>query len=82
MNQMQWTRRAFMCASSALGTAAIMGRIPGATAAEGQALKIWANPGVHKVGAKDWSAMEAQAGIKIAATAKSARADEAIQKMV
>ena len=82
MNQMQWTRRAFMYASSALGTAAIMGRIPGATAAEGQALKIWANPGVHKVGAKDWSAMEAQAGIRIAATAKSARADEAIQKMV
>ena len=82
MNQMQWTRRAFMYGSSAIGTAAVMGRITGASAADGKALKIWANPGVHKVGAKDWSAMEAQGGISIAATAKSARADESIQKMV
>jgi len=37
---------------------------------------------IHKVGAKDWSAMAAQAGIEIAYTTKSARADEAIQKMV
>ncbi len=82
MNQMQWTRRAFIYGSSAIGTAAVMGRITGASAADGKALKIWANPGVHKVGAKDWSAMEAQGGISIAATAKSARADESIQKMV
>ena len=44
-------------------------------------LKLWA-AGIAKVGAKDWSAMEAQSGISIAYNAKSARADEAIQKMV
>ena len=82
MNQQEWTRRAFMYTASGIGAAAVMGRVPGASAAEHEALKIWANPGVHKVGAKDWSAMEAQGGIKIAATAKSARADESIQKMV
>jgi len=82
MNQQQWTRRAFMYTASGIGAAAVMGRVPDAFAAEGEALKLWANPGVHKVGAKDWSAMEAQGGISIAATAKSARADEAIQKMV
>ena len=82
MNQQDWTRRAFMYTASGIGAAAVLGRIPSASAADGDALKIWANPGVHKVGAKDWSAMEAQGGIKIAATAKSARADEAIQKMV
>ena len=82
MNQQQWTRRAFMYTASGIGAAAVMGRVPDAFAAEGDALKIWANPGVHKVGAKDWSAMEAQGGISIAATAKSARADESIQKMV
>ncbi|MEE8301431.1 MAG: extracellular solute-binding protein, partial [Candidatus Tectomicrobia bacterium] len=54
-------------------------RMPAAHAAE--ALRFWA-PGIAKVGAKDFSAMEAQAGISIANTAKSARADEAIQKMV
>ena len=82
MNQQDWTRRAFMYTASGIGAAAVMGRIPGVSAAEGEALNIWANPGVHKVGAKDWSAMAAQAGIEIAATAKSARADESIQKMV
>ena len=44
-------------------------------------LKLW-TIGIAKVGAKDWSAMSAQAGIEIAYSAKSARADEAIQKMV
>lgn len=44
-------------------------------------LRVWA-AGIAKVGAKDWSAMESQAGIGIAYNAKSARADEAIQKMV
>ncbi|MDP6109915.1 MAG: hypothetical protein QGF71_07550, partial [Rhodospirillales bacterium] len=82
MNQLEWTRRAFMYTAAGAGVATTLGRIPGASAAEGDALKIWANPGVHKVGAKDWSAMSAQAGAEIAATAKSARADEAIQKMV
>ena len=44
-------------------------------------LKLW-TIGVAKVGAKDWSAMAKQAGIEIAYSAKSARADESIQKMV
>ena len=82
MNQQDWTRRAFMYTASGVGAAAVLGQIPGASAAEGDALRIWANPGVHKVGAKDWSAMSSQAGVEIAATAKSARADESIQKMV
>ncbi|MDG2313066.1 MAG: ABC transporter substrate-binding protein [Alphaproteobacteria bacterium] len=82
MNQSEWTRRAFMyAAASGVGAAATVGRAPNVFAAD-DALKIWANPGVHQVGSKDWSAMSAQGGIKIAATAKSARADEAIQKMV
>lgn len=34
-------------------------------------LKLW-TIGIAKVGAKDWSAMEAQAGIQIAYSAKSA----------
>ena len=83
MNQSDWTRRAFMyTAASGVGAAATIGRAPNVFAAGEDALKIWANPGVHQVGSKDWSAMAAQGGLKLAATAKSARADEAIQKMV
>ena len=41
-----------------------------------------ATASLGRFSAKDWSAMEAQAGISIAYSAKSARADEAIQKMV
>ncbi len=82
MNQFEWTRRHFVYLASAAAAAAAIGRMPRAAAAEGEPLRLWANPGVHKVGAKDWSAMEAQGGLHIAATAKSARADEAIQKMV
>jgi len=83
MNQSEWTRRAFMyTAASGVGAAATIGQAPNVFAAGDDALKIWANPGVHQVGSKDWSAMAAQGGLKLAATAKSARADEAIQKMV
>jgi len=82
MNQFEFTRRYLLQSTAAIAAAAAVGRIPGVSAAEAGTLKIWANPGVHKVGAKDWSAMEGQAGISIAATAKSARADESIQKMV
>jgi spermidine/putrescine-binding protein len=66
---------------------ALMGTAAAATAAglparaQDGALKLWA-PGIAKVGADDWSDMEAQAGIDITAIAKSARADESIQKMV
>ena len=62
-------------------TAAAAGRVPGVSAQEAKSLKLWAAV-IHKVGAKDWSAMASQAGIDIAYTTKSARADEAIQKMV
>ncbi len=82
MKQAEFNRRYLLQSVAAIATAAAAGRISGVSAAAGEALQLWANPGVHKVGAKDWSAMEAQSGIKIAATAKSARADEAIQKMV
>jgi spermidine/putrescine-binding protein len=66
---------------------ALMGTAAAATAAglparaQDGALKLWA-PGIAKVGADDWSDMKAQAGIDITAIAKSARADESIQKMV
>ncbi len=81
MKQFEFNRRLFLQSLGGVGAAAVAGRIPGLSAAEGEALKIWANP-IHKVGAKDWSAMAAQGGLEIAYTTKSARADEAIQKMV
>ncbi len=81
MKQIAFTRRALLHGMAGVAAAAAAGRIPGVSAAEGKALKIWA-ASIHKVGAKDWSAMEAQGGLTIAATTKSARADEAIQKMV
>jgi spermidine/putrescine-binding protein len=64
----------------AAAAAAGLGVLPNSAQAAGP-LKLWA-AGIHKVGAKDWSAMAAQAGIEIAYTSKSARADESIQKMV
>ncbi len=82
MNQSEFTRRLFLRSAAGVAATAGLGGIAGVSLAQGNELKIWANPGVHKVGAKDWSAMETQAGISIAATAKSARADESIQKMV
>ena len=81
MNQREFTRRMVLQSSAAAITAAAAGAIPGVSAAQASGLKLWAAV-VHKVGAKDWSAMAAQAGIEIAYTTKSARADEAIQKMV
>ena len=79
MNQQQFARRTFLQGMGGLAAAATFGRIPDVAAAE--ALSFWA-PGIAKVAAKDFSAMEAQAGIAIKHIAKSARADEAIQKMV
>ncbi len=81
MRQHEFNRRVVLQSLAGVAAAAVAGRIPDLSAAEAKALKIWAS-GIHKVGAKDWSAMEAQSGLKIAATTKSARADEAIQKMV
>jgi spermidine/putrescine-binding protein len=81
MNQQEFTRRQMLAlAGAGLGAAGL--GLSGTTAlASSEPLKLW-TIGVAKVGAKDWSAMEAQAGISIAYNAKSARADEAIQKMV
>ncbi len=81
MKQQAFTRRALMQSTASMAALAAAGSIPGVSSAEPKALKVWAAV-LAKVGAKDWSAMEAQAGIKIASTTKSARADEAIQKMV
>ena len=81
MNQMSFTRRAFLqtaSAAAAVTTASAFFSIPAFAA---DPLKIW-TIGVAKVGAKDWSAMEKQSGVKLAYISKSARADEAIQKMV
>ena len=78
MNQAEFTRR-HMLALAGAGAAATA--LPGLPAFAAEPLKLW-TIGIAKVGAKDWSAMEAQSGISIAYNAKSARADEAIQKMV
>jgi putative spermidine/putrescine transport system substrate-binding protein len=77
MNQTEFNRRQIM---ALLGTAAAAAGLPASVRAQ-EALKLWA-PGIAKVGAQDWSDMEAQSGVGINAIAKSARADEAIQKMV
>lgn len=79
MNQLDFNRRQFMAlmgAATATATTAL-----GSRAMASEALKFWA-PGIARVGNQDWSDMEARAGISIANIAKSARADEAIQKMV
>lgn len=77
MNQTEFNRRHFM---ALMGATAAASGFAGAAQAQ-EALKLWA-PGIARVGAQDWSDMEAQAGSGINAIAKSARADEAIQKMV
>jgi len=81
MKQQAFTRRMMLQSTASLVALAAAGSIPGVSAAQANELKLWAAV-IHKVGAKDWSAMEEQAGIKVAYTTKSARADEAIQKMV
>ena len=79
MNQQEFTRRFMLQTMSAALAVTATGGMGNALAAD--PLKLW-TIGVAKVGAKDWSAMAKQAGIQIAYSAKSARADESIQKMV
>ncbi len=81
MNQQEFTRRYLLQSATAVAALGIAGGLTSHRALAAEPLKLWAAV-VHKVGAKDWSAMAAQAGIEIAYTTKSARADEAIQKMV
>lgn len=81
MIQSEFTRRMFLQtagAAATVGAAGVLSILPAQAAGP---LKIW-TIGVAKVGAKDWSAMAKQSGVDLAYTAKSARADEAIQKMV
>ena len=78
MRQQDFTRRSVLTMA---GAAALAAGLPAGAARAAEPLKLW-TIGIAKVGAKDWSAMEKQAGIQIAYNAKSARADEAIQKMV
>ncbi len=80
MNQIEFTRRSLLAAAGT-GVAAAAAGLPVSSALAAEPLQLW-TIGIAKVGAKDWSAMEAQAGIPIAYNAKSARADEAIQKMI
>lgn len=80
MNQYEFNRRVMLQALGGAAAAAGFGFLPTSAFAAGP-LKIW-TIGIAKVGAKDWSAMEKQSGIKVSYIAKSARADEAIQKMV
>ena len=78
MNQTEFNRRQIM---ALLGSVAAMSGAGTMASAQQTGLKLWA-PGIAKVGAQDWSDMEAQSGISINTIAKSARADESIQKMV
>jgi len=80
MNQFEFNRRVMLQTLGGAAAAAGLGVLPTSAQAAGP-LKIW-TIGIAKVGAKDWSAMEKQSGLKLAYIAKSARADEAIQKMV
>jgi len=79
MNQQEFTRRVMLQTMTVALAVTATGGVGSALAAD--PLKLW-TIGVAKVGAKDWSAMAKQAGIEIAYSAKSARADESIQKMV
>ncbi len=81
MNQNEFSRRVFMQSLLGAASAAALTSIPGVSFAQANDLKFWAS-GVAKVGGRNWDAMAAQAGIKLAVTTKSARADESIQKMV
>jgi putative spermidine/putrescine transport system substrate-binding protein len=81
MKQQDFTRRLFVQSLAGVAGLAAAGRVSGLSAQDARKLKLWAAV-IHKVGAKDWTAMEKQAGMGIAYTTKSARADEAIQKMV
>ena len=78
MNQMEFNRRHLM---ALMGSAAVAAGLPKSATAQSGPLKFWA-PGIARVGEQDWSTMMEQSGIEIAAIAKSARADESIQKMV
>jgi len=81
MRQSEFNRRMLLKSATALATVAAAGSLGVGAAQAADPLSLW-TIGIAKVGAKDWSAMSAQAGIEIAYNAKSARADEAIQKMV
>jgi putative spermidine/putrescine transport system substrate-binding protein len=81
MNQCEFTRRTLLQTAGAAAAVTAAGAYSILPAQAAEPLKIW-TIGVAKVGAKDWSAMEKQSGTKLAYIAKSARADEAIQKMV
>ena len=80
MNNAEFTRRQLLAAAGIGVAGAATSGLPLQAFAAGP-LKLW-TIGIAKVGAKDWSAMSKQSGIEIAYNAKSARADEAIQKMV
>lgn len=81
MNQTDFTRRMFLQTAGAAAAVTAAGAYSTQSVQADEPLKIW-TIGVAKVGGKDWSAMEEQAGVKVTYIAKSARADEAIQKMV
>lgn len=81
MNQFEFNRRMLLKSATALAAYGAVGGIGLGAAQAAGPLKLW-TVGIAKVGAKDWSAMASQAGIDIAYNAKSARADEAIQKMI
>jgi spermidine/putrescine-binding protein len=81
MDQHEFNRRFFLKGLAGITGAAMAGYVPGLSAAEAEELRCWFS-GIAKVGAKDFSAMAAHAGVELAVTTKSARADEAIQKMV
>lgn len=81
MDQLEFNRRVMLQTMGAAAAVAGVGLAPWTAAQAAGSLKIW-TIGIAKVGAKDWSAMEKQSGLKLAYIAKSGSASEAIQKMV
>jgi spermidine/putrescine-binding protein len=87
MNQHDLSRRIFLRTLGAAAATTATGALSDRKAFASEPLKIW-TIGVAKVGAKpgtegkDWTDMAVQAGIKLAVSAKSGSADQAIQKLV
>ena len=67
MKQQEFTRRMVLQSMTAAAAVTGLGGLSMRQAEAADPLRLWA-AGIHKVGGKDWKAMEAQAGIKIAYT--------------
>ena len=72
MKQFAFNRRMLLKSATATAAVGVAGSFGLSGAQAAGPLKLW-TIGIAKVGAKDWSAMSAQAGIEIHYNAKSCR---------